>query len=249
MWLLWLSNPRRIRASTTDRTALKDLGRMTVTPLMIRGLILINALILGVLFSASGSKAVGTTPGLTLQESEFTEANWLSHPKIKAIRGMVKTTRSRLKRKSFKVSERKFESCQDQFFTLRQIARDSKGVAAWYRQYFEYEDGSYDFQYYYDLGGRLRFVFAVTFAANGTRQQHRIYFDETGKRIWEVTRFLKGPGCPGCFPIPYPDEALAHDAAKAFANDEGCKEMEPQPKRGTRKAKVATDARDSRNGT
>jgi hypothetical protein len=47
---------------------------------------------------------------------------------------------------------------------------------------------------------------------------------------------LKGPGCPGCFEIPYPDEALAHDPAKSFANDEGCKELEPQPKRGARKA-------------
>lgn len=179
---------------------------------------------------APASHETETIP--TGQETEITEANWQRHPKIIAIRRIVSSVDAGLKKGSYKTSERKFESCQDQFFTLRRIARDSKDAVAWYEQYFEYEDGSYDFHYYYDPAGRLRFVFAQAYAANGTREQLRIYFDEAGKRLWKTDKLLKGWGCPGCFSgYSDSDEALAFDPNKAFANDEGCKEIKPTPKR------------------
>lgn len=190
------------------------------------------------LLPASAWRQLSDEPKTTgeTQKPEITEATWLNHPKIQAIRRIVKTTQSGLKRNIFKTSERKFESCQDQFFTLRRIARDSKGVAAWYEDYSEGQDASWDFHYYYDRNGRLRFVFASARSANGTREQLRIYFDETGKRLWQTDKLLNGPGCPGCFSAyTDSDEALAFDPAKAFANDEGCKEMEPKSGRRARR--------------
>ena len=167
----------------------------------------------------------------------ITEKNRQQHPKIRAIRRIVSSVNAGLKTGTFKTSERRFEYCDDQHFTLRRIARDSKGVVAWYEDYSEGEDASRDFYYYYDRAGRLRFVFAFARAANGTREQLHIYFDETGKLLWKTDKLLKGWGCPGCFSAySESDEALAFDPAKAFAKDVGCKEIKPTPRQRGRKA-------------
>jgi len=165
------------------------------------------------------------------QETEITKTAWRYHPKIKAVDRVVSSVNAGLKKGSFITSERRFESCGDRYFTLRRIARDSKGVVRWYEDYSEGEDASFDFRHYYDRAGRLRFVLAVARAANGTREQHRIYFDETGRRIWEANKRLKGLGCPGCFPDPYPEEGLAFDPSKSFVKDDGCKEIKPRTRR------------------
>ena len=175
-------------------------------------------------FYGSAAKAI-------VQGTEVTAANWRRHPKISAIRNVIRSVNASLKRGRYRTEQREYSTCQDHYFTRRMIARDAKGTAAWYRDYFTYEDGGYEFNYYYDPAGRLRFVLAYGGVANGTKEEHRIYFDETGKRIWEENRRVKGPGCPGCFPDPYPDDQLAFDAAKAFANDEGCEEIKPKSKR------------------
>jgi hypothetical protein len=137
-----------------------------------------------------------------------------------------------LKKHAFKTSQRSFKHCEnDQFFTVRRIARDSKGAVRWYERYSEGQDASWDFQHYYDSAGRLRFVFAMARAANGTREQLRIYFDETGKRLWKNDKVLKGSGCPGCFSgYSDSDKGLAFDPAKEFANNEGCEQIKPNPK-------------------
>ena len=174
-----------------------------------------------------------TQPG---QETSITEANWRRHPKITAIRNIVRSVNAGLRKRRYKTARREFESCPNQYFTLRRIARDAKGVVAWYEEYFEYEDGSYDFHAYYDHAERLRFVLAVARAANGTREQLRIYFDETGKRLWKIDKLLKGWGCPGCFSsYSDSDEGLAFDPAKEFANDKGCEEIKTKPKRRDRR--------------
>jgi hypothetical protein len=166
------------------------------------------------------------------QETAISEANWQGHPKIRAIRNVVRSVNAGLKRGSYKTARREFETCPNQYFTLRRIARDTKGVVAWYEDYFQYEDGSYDFHYYYDHAGRLRFILASARAANGTREELRIYFDETGKRLWKIDKLLKGWGCPGCFSAySDSDEGLAFDPNKAFADDRGCKEIKREPKR------------------
>jgi len=165
------------------------------------------------------------------QGGEITEANWQRNPQIIAIRGIVGPINAGLKSGAYKTSEREFNNCEGQFFVIRRIARDSKGAVAWYEDYLEGEGATWDFQYYYDSAGRMRFVFAMARSTNGTREQLRIYFDEKGKRLWKNDKFLKGPGCPGCFSAYYDsDKALAFDPGKDFANDEGCEEIKAKSK-------------------
>ena len=144
-----------------------------------------------------------------------------------AIRRIVGSINADLKGRVFKISEQRLQHCDDdQFFNVRRIARDSKGAAPWYEHYSEGQDASWDFQYYYDSAGKLRFVFAIARSTNGTREQLRIFFDEAGKRIWKNDKLLKGTGCPGCFSgYPDSDKGLAFDPAKDFANAKGCEEI------------------------
>jgi hypothetical protein len=159
---------------------------------------------------------------------EINDANWQRHPKIMAIRKIVNSINEGLKRRAFKTSERQFESCPDTYFTMRRIARDAKGRVAWYEDYSEGEDSSWDYHQYYDQAGRLRFALIIVYAANGTREQHRAYFDESGRLIRQSRKLLKGPG----YFAPYKVEDLVKDdPARQFADDEGCVAIKPKPGR------------------
>src|SRR2546428_2757904 len=168
------------------------------------------------------------------QKSEaITEKNWRQHPKIVAIRKIVSAVDAGLKQGSLKISQRKFECGIGPL--LRRIARNAKGVATWYEDYGygESGDASEDDRYYYDHSGHLRFVLIIIYAVNGTRQQLRAYFDESGKLLKQTHRLVKGPG------YFYPtnvEERVKQDPAREFASDaaEGCKEIKPRPRRQQR---------------
>lgn len=156
---------------------------------------------------------------------EITEANWRTHPQIQAVRQTVTAINAAIKRREFKRSERKLDcgGGDDLGFVLKRLARGKNGVARWFQEYSQGQDASWDFYYYYDEDGRVRFVFALARAANGTREQLRIYFDETGKRIWQ-RRNLQGPGCPGCFSSYYDsNDSIVFEPIKEFASDGKCK--------------------------
>jgi len=181
-------------------------------------------------FPSSGLRTIPAQPPAP-QKTEITESNWEQNPQIVEIRKLVAATDAELKSHSLKTSERRFEYCDNVQLTVRRIAQDSKGAVPWYETYSEGQDESWNFHYYYDSGGRLRFVSAMARSANGTREELRIYFDENGKRLWKTDKLLKGTGCPGCFSAyTDSDKRLAFDPAKDFANDEGCKEIKPIPK-------------------
>lgn len=165
----------------------------------------------------------------------ITEKNWRQHPKIVAIRKIVSAVDAGLKQGSFKISQRKFECGSGTL--LRRIARDAKGVVIWYQDsgYGESGDASRDDRLYYDHSGHLRFVLIFINAVNGTRQQLRAYFDESGKLLKQTYRLVKGPG------YFYPtnvEERAKQDPTKEFASDaeEGCKEIKPLPGRRGPKA-------------
>jgi hypothetical protein len=154
---------------------------------------------------------------------ELTQANWQQHPKIKAIRAIVQTVKTGLDSKAFKVQTREFEYCEPYEDALRSIARDARGRVRYYERQGGSEDSALKWQHYYDEAGRLRFVFITGGATNGAELEHRIYFDEQGKRIWEEHKYTKGPGYT--FPEIWPAEQLQlRDAAAAFAAKSSCPE-------------------------
>ena len=186
--------------------------------------------------SFSHAASFSTTPlsALSLQESggEITKANWQQHPKIKAIRAIVQSVKTGMSRKSLTTKKRVFEYCEPGEDTLRMIATDKRGRARFYQNEGGSEDSSLKREHYYDETGRLRFVFITGGAVNGSELEHRIYFDEAGKRIWEEQTYKKGPGYT--FPAIWPDDQLQiADAAGKFSLKSPC----PEAKQKTGKLK------------
>jgi hypothetical protein len=164
---------------------------------------------------------------------EITKANWQQHPKIKAVRAVVESVKAGLNRGSFKVSKRQFEYCEPYQDTKRTMATDVKGRVRRYERQGGSDDSSLTTEHYYDESGRLRFVLIQGGAVNGSKLEHRIYFDESGKRIWEEHKYVAGPGYT--FPEVWPDEQLQiADPAKAFAAKSPCPEIQSRGNRRKR---------------
>ncbi|HKR01619.1 MAG TPA: hypothetical protein VJT09_13150 [Pyrinomonadaceae bacterium] len=164
---------------------------------------------------------------------EVTKANWQQHPKIKEVRAIVQAVKARMTGKAFVMKKRAFEYCEPYEDTLRTIATDQRGQTRFYGSEGGSEDSSLKFEHYYDEQGRLRFVFITGGAVNGSQLEHRIYFDETGKRIWEEQTYKKGPGYT--WPQVWPDEQLQiTDPAGKFAAKSGCTEIKPSAGRRRR---------------
>jgi hypothetical protein len=160
-------------------------------------------------------------------QDEINDKNWQSNSQIVAIRKIVDSATANVRNGAFKTEHR---VCEEGWFSRLRIARDSKGTVRWYQHYQEGEDSSWDDNYYYDDAGRLRFVLMTSYAANGTREQHRAYFDESGRLIYHGRRLLKGKGYFG--PQVEDLKDLAHmDPKKDFAEAaQGCKEVKSSAK-------------------
>ena len=166
-------------------------------------------------------------------EDEINDKNWQKHPTIIAIRRIVNSANAEVRSGAFKTEHR---ICEEGWFSRLRIARDSKGTIRWYQHYQEGEDSSWDDNFYYDDAGRLRFVLMTSYAANGTREQHRAYFDESGRLIYHGRRLLKGAGYFGP-PVEDLKELVKMDPKKDFGEEaQGCKEVKPSAKHRTRKA-------------
>jgi hypothetical protein len=166
----------------------------------------------------------------TGQSDRITQANWQRHPKIKSVRRVVQTVNAGLRKSSFKTSKREFEHCEPYEDTLRKMAVDSRGVVRRYENQAGSEDSSLTWEHYYDDLGRLRFVFISGGAVNGAHLEHRIYFDESGQRIWESHGYRKGPEYS--FPEVWPDEQLQKvDPAKAFVVASRCPEIKARKRK------------------
>jgi predicted SPOUT superfamily RNA methylase MTH1 len=166
-------------------------------------------------------------------EDKITDRNWQKNSKIIAIRKIVNSDNDEVRTGAFKTEHR---ICEEGWFSRLRIARDAKGTVRWYQHYQEGEDSSWDDNYYYDDAGRLRFVLMTSYAVNSTREQHRAYFDESGRLIYHGRRILKGPGYFGP-PVEDLKELVKMDPKKDFAEaTEGCKEVKSTPKHRTKKS-------------
>ena len=187
------------------------------------------ALVLLLMGTSSLATAQKRSRALGQDTEAITEANWQQHPRIIAIRKMVASVDAGVKRGTFKTSQRRFDvdNCNGGSESLRRMAVDSKGIVRRYETRGGTEDYLLTFQHYYDEAGRLRFVYIIGGAVNGTRIQHRIYFDEAGKRIWEAHKQLSGPGKTGF--SDFPDDQLSiSNPAKDFAAASPCPELKPR---------------------
>ena len=101
------------------------------------------------------------SPDITAQsEDEINDKNWQNNPKIVAIRKLVNSANTEVRKGAFKTEHR---ICEEGWFSRLRIARDSKGIVRWYQHYQEGEDSSWD-DNYYDDAGRLRFVLMTSYA-------------------------------------------------------------------------------------
>lgn len=154
-------------------------------------------------------------------DAAITKANWNQHPKIRSVRTIVAAVDAGVARKTLKVSSRKFEYCEPYEDTLRRKAVDARGLVRMYEKQGGSDDSSLTTKHYYDEAGRLRFVFIIGGAVNGSQLEQRIYFDQDGQRIWEEHKYVKGPGYT--FPEVWPDDQLQlKDPAGAYAAKSPC---------------------------
>ncbi len=154
----------------------------------------------------------------------ITSKNWMDHPAVKEIREIVTEVRHLMEAKKLARKEKKFKDCEPYQDSVRIMHVDGRGTV---RNYY-YDSGSDDSMvrrdFYYDNNGKLRFAFIKGGAVNGTKIEHRIYFDPTGKRIWEIQKLVEGPGYT--FPRDtWPDEDIVYDPVRAFNAKNNCEEM------------------------
>jgi hypothetical protein len=179
------------------------------------------------------ARPVPSLHGTAQSEDEINDKNWQKHPTIIAIRRIVNSANAEVRSGAFKTEHR---ICEEGWFSRLRIARDSKGTIRWYQHYQEGEDSSWDDNFYYDDAGRLRFVLMTSYAANGTREQHRAYFNESGRLIYHGRRLLKGAGYFGP-PVEDLKELVKMDPKKDFAEaTQGCKEVTSSTKHRTKKS-------------
>jgi hypothetical protein len=202
-------------------------------------LILVGALSLlavgGPRFSSSGSRAVllsGARPSGSISQEAggaITKTNWQRHPKIRQVRAIVQAVKTGMSGKSFTVRRRAFEYCESYEDVERQIASDSSGRVRFYLNDAGSDDSALKTEHYYDETGHLRFVFISGGAVNGSHLEHRIYFDDAGRRIWEEHTYTKGPGYT--FPETWPDDRLQiNNPAAKFASKSPCPEIKAKGK-------------------
>lgn len=181
------------------------------------------------LMTVLGFSASQTTAQETSANDEVTKENRQRHPKIKAVQAVVQTVKDGLSRKSFRARTRRFEYCEPYEDSLRTLAIDGRGRVRYYEKQGGSDDSALKWEHYYDEAGRLRFVLITGGAANGAELEHRIYFDEDGKRIYEEQKYTKGEGYT--FPTVWPAEQLnIRNVSAAFAAKSPCPEKKAKGK-------------------
>lgn len=147
------------------------------------------------------------------KEAEITESNWIDHPEIKEIREIYSAIEADIK--SINIIEHKkiYEYEEPYKPVLKAIYVNKNNVARKYVEEASSDDSALSLSYYYE-NKILRFVFIKGGAVNGSHMEHRIYFNSKGKRIWEIQKYLVGPGYS--FPTVWPDNQLVFEPWEEF---------------------------------
>ncbi len=195
--------------------------------------VLLFALLLGsVAFFAHGDVRAQDIAGGAQDGGEVTKENWREHPKVVEVRNIYQAVNGG--RKKLVMKKRTFEYCEPYADTVRIVGTDARGRVRFYQREGGSDDSALTFEHYYDEAGRLRFVLITGGAVNGSKVEHRIYFDAEGKRIWEIRSFTD-PGYT--WPEVWPDEELQQsDPAAKFASGSPCPEIKARA-RGRRRGR------------
>ncbi|MBX7153031.1 hypothetical protein K1X84_15495 [bacterium] len=140
------------------------------------------------------------------QDSIITKENWPNHPARKLIVEVVSDIDGLIRNNKLKSVRGESAYSKPYEPTLKEYFVDQSARIRKYIEATGSDDSALNFEYYYDSKGTLRFVFIEGGAVNGSRLEHRIYFSEAGKRIWESHEYLQGPGYT--FPEIWPDAEL-----------------------------------------
>lgn len=141
----------------------------------------------------------------------------LQSPVIAAIRSIYRAVEQDIAAGRTKREQRSVDDCGP-LGEQRTIHTDAAGKVRKYVVEGGSEDSMLVIRRYYDVLGRMRFVFITGGAVNGSLLEHRIYFDEGGTRIREDHRYTKGPGYT--FPAVWPEEELTTDPRRSYG--QGC---------------------------
>jgi hypothetical protein len=136
------------------------------------------------------SMLIGTTRAASLEDGR-----WMNRSDIKAIRAIYREIETLIDRgilKKIQAPEHCFR--EQSALTEAYLTTNGRGVVRKLFVAYGTEDSLGSMAYYYDPKGALRFTFQSVGAVNGTRQERRIYFDETGKELHSDDRILTGPG-------------------------------------------------------
>jgi hypothetical protein len=142
-----------------------------------------------------------------------TAQNWRRHPAVLEVKAIYHEVRQAVAAGRLRQLRWVFGGCQ--LHEERVLNRERGYAIRSYHWIGSSEDSWSQFAYYYDRGGRLRFVLMKAGAANGTRLERRIYLSKGGKQLWEAeTR--TGPGWT------FPETGLVHDPEQDFRRDSPC---------------------------
>jgi hypothetical protein len=141
--------------------------------------------------------ACAALPPVVQAQAKIAGANWQKGPRIDSVRAVVKWVDG-LSRTLTEQADS--TACDDGHVVLvSKLFTDSGNVV----RLFTVEGGSDESagqeHHYYDGLGTLRFTFAETSAANGTRREDRYYYDASGALIYHDERIVRGPGYTGGF--------------------------------------------------
>jgi hypothetical protein len=160
--------------------------------------------------------AFASMPAAAAETGHPTNAG-LRSPAITAIRGIYQSVEHGIAIGRMKLERRYVSSGSDDCEASgeqRTIYLDAAGTVRKYVVEPDSQDSLLVIRQYYDVLRRLRFVFITGGAVNGSRLEHRIYFDESGSRIREDHTYTAGPGYT--FPSIWPAEELAEDPQRAY---------------------------------
>ena len=156
----------------------------------------------------------------------LTKENYQQDARIKAIEAMVQSVQTGMDSGAITPAKRVFEYCQPYGITERIIARDKSGRVRMYEERGGSDNSDRRIKRYYNEAGQLRFVLVTDAIRGGGDLAQKVYYDETGKRLWTDSRVTGAP--VNSIPANYPDDVLiVVNPVKAFEAPSPCKEIAP----------------------